>query len=200
MADRRRQDEALSELVAFYAEVDRRVAALTRLHGSRLRCRLGCADCCVDDITVFEVEAAHIRRETPSALAAERPHPPGACAFLDAAGGCRIYAVRPYVCRTQGLPLRWLEEGEAGQTVERRDICPLNEDGPPLLSLSQQACWTLGPFEGRLRRIQERLADGRLDRVFLREIFWAGRHRSPDGTPDAPARGGPSSTDPGQKA
>jgi hypothetical protein len=200
MVDRWRKDEALSELVAFYAEIDRRVAALTERHGSRLHCRLGCADCCVDGITVFEVEAAHIWREMAPALARERPHPPGACAFLDATGGCRIYAVRPYVCRTQGLPLRWLEAGELGQTVERRDICPLNEEGPPLLSLPQEACWTLGPSEGRLRRIQERLAGGRLGRVFLRDVFLAGRARSPDGTPDAPARGGPSSTDPGQKA
>ena len=34
--------------------------------------------------------------------------PEGACAFLDGEGGCRVYPDRPYVCRTQGLPLRWI--------------------------------------------------------------------------------------------
>jgi hypothetical protein len=95
------------------------------------------------------------------------PHAPGACAFLDAEGCCRVYDERPYVCRTQGLPLRWIEEDNGGSPVEARDICPLNDErGPPLEELAADAMWSIGPFEARLR---ERSPDGA--RVSLRELF-----------------------------
>ena len=100
------------------------------------------------------------------------PHPPGACAFLDAAGGCRIYADRPYVCRTQGLPLRWLEEREDGEWVEYRDICPLNEQGPPVEELELEDCWSIGIYEPRLLDLQEALqGPGPPRRVALRDLF-----------------------------
>ena len=84
-----------------------------------------------DQITVFEVEAEVIRRHHADLLAEGEPHAEGACAFLDGEGACRIYEHRPYVCRTQGLPLRWLEELD-GETVELRDICPLNDEDDPI--------------------------------------------------------------------
>jgi hypothetical protein len=132
---------------------------------------LGCTDCCQDGITVFEVEAARIRAEAREVLL-QQPGPAGACAFLSADGACRIYDQRPYVCRTQGLPLRWLDEGPGGETVEYRDICPLNEDegAPDLASLAAEACWSIGPFEVRLAQLQaETGAAGR--RVPLRGLF-----------------------------
>lgn len=137
-------------------EIDGESRRLHVLHAARLECRRGCSSCCVDGLTVFDVEAEPIRRHHAALLATGVPHAAGACAFLDGEGGCRIYADRPYVCRTQGLPLRWLEEGEGGegQIVERRDICPLNDVGEPLEDLAETDCWTLGPFEERLARLQ----------------------------------------------
>jgi Fe-S-cluster containining protein len=119
------------------------------------------------------VEAERIRANHPELLRAGQPHPPGACAFLGDAGECRIYADRPYVCRTQGLPLRWLEEAAHGPEtgVERRDICPLNAEGEPIETLAAADCWTLGPTEARLRRIQEGADGGALRRVALRSLF-----------------------------
>ncbi len=95
--------------------------------------------------------------------------------MLDADGACRIYEVRPYVCRTQGLPLRWVEAA-----VERRDICPLNEPGEPIEELPEDACWELGPIEERLAATE--LEEGRAagdsgapeatrPRVRLRDLF-----------------------------
>jgi hypothetical protein len=124
----------------------------------------------VDEITVFAVEAQRIRTRAPQVLR-EAPHPPGACAFLDAAGACRIYEHRPYVCRTQGLPLRWIDFDAPAGPVEHRDICPLNEAGPPLESLPEDACWELGPWEARLATLQAGRAGGALPRVRLRELF-----------------------------
>lgn len=158
-------------LEALHAEVDAAAARLEARHRARLRCGRGCHACCVDGITVFEVEAERIRRRHAALLTQGTPHPPGACAFLGDAGECRVYADRPYVCRTQGLPLRWLEEAEDAEIVERRDICPLNEAGEPLEALSEDACFTLGPVEDRLRRLQEAGDGGAGRRIALRALF-----------------------------
>lgn len=150
-----------------HAEIDDRVARLTERHRSRLQCRKGCAECCVDGLTVFEVEAERIRRDAGKLLASGTPHPAGACAFLDADGACRIYEARPYVCRTQGLPLRWRRE----PGPEYRDICPLNAAGPPVETLPAADCWTLGEFEGRLATLQVRAGGAPPRRVALRDLF-----------------------------
>jgi len=164
-------DGALEALATFHARVDRRADALAADHAERLHCGRGCAACCVDDITVFEVEAERIRRAHDALLRSEAPHPPGACAFLDARGSCRIYADRPYVCRTQGLPLRWHEEGSGEQVVEYRDICPLNLEGKPLEALPEEECWLLGPNEAELARIAERMCGEPQRRIPLRALF-----------------------------
>src|SRR5512145_343033 len=163
--------DALAAVRALHEDVDRASATLARRHGARLHCGRGCHACCVDGITVFEVEAERIRLAHPELLRTGTPHPAGACAFLGDAGECRVYAERPYVCRTQGLPLRWVEEDERGERVEKRDICPLNAEGEPLEALPEPACWTLGPFEDRLRRIQEASDGGVGRRVALRTLF-----------------------------
>ncbi|HEX8170454.1 MAG TPA: YkgJ family cysteine cluster protein [Thermoanaerobaculia bacterium] len=148
-----------------HAEVDDAAAALAAEHAARLACKRGCSACCIDGITVFEVEAERIRRNHADLLATAAPHPPGACAFLGSEGECRIYASRPYVCRTQGLPLRWLDE-EA--ETEYRDICTLNEVA--LEELEAESCWTIGEYESRLAELQVRTY-GRMDRVALRDLF-----------------------------
>lgn len=156
-----------------HALVDEAAAPVARANAGRLRCRAGCSDCCIDGLTVFTIEAAVIRRHHGALLATAEAHPPGACAFLDGEGRCRIYANRPYVCRTQGLPLRWLEEDEIDEAiVESRDICPKNvEGGPPLEALEADACWTLGPFEQRLAQRQHESDGERGERVALRSLF-----------------------------
>jgi Fe-S-cluster containining protein len=156
---------------SLHRDVDARVRTLAVLHGPRLRCGRGCSGCCVDGLTVFEVEADAIRRHHAELLERGAPHPEGACAFLDGEGACRIYENRPYVCRTQGLPLRWLDEIEAGEVAEFRDICPLNEEGEPVDELPAEACWSIGPVEERLARIQSEADGGVMRRMALRELF-----------------------------
>jgi hypothetical protein len=163
---------ALAGLARLHREIDERCASLQSRHASRLRCERGCSRCCVDDLTVFEVEAERIRRAHPGLLREGRPHDSGSCAFLDGDGACRVYAARPYVCRTQGLPLRWLEQAEDGSGVELRDICPLNEDrAVPLELLDVEDCWTIGPVEQELARLQGIFGAGRMTRVALRSLF-----------------------------
>src|SRR5689334_5996084 len=125
-------EETIDWVERLHAAVDELASPITAAHQGRLHCRAGCHDCCSDGLTVFAIEAAVIERHHEGLLAEGVPHADGACAFLDAEGRCRIYRQRPYVCRTQGLPLRWLDLGEHDHGRELRDICPLNvEGGPP---------------------------------------------------------------------
>ena len=151
----------------FHAAVDEVAAPVERVNHARLKCAAGCNDCCTDGLTVFAIEAELIAAHYPALLANEAAHPEGACAFLDGEGRCRVYEHRPYVCRTQGLPLRWIDEDEeSGELYEGRDICPKNIAGTPLEELAADECWSIGPFEEKLAAAQ---GDG--ERVALRSLF-----------------------------
>ncbi len=152
--------ERLQKLEALHRAVDTMVGALSNRHAERLQCKRGCFACCTDGLTVFDVEAERIREGIGEALRGARPSVEG-CAFLDEHGGCRIYVYRPYVCKTQGLPLRWFDD--SGE--EHRDICPLNITGESLDLLDPADCWTIGRAEDILRD----LSSG--DRVPLRDLF-----------------------------
>jgi uncharacterized protein len=163
---------ATIDLVArLHGAVDDLAGNVARRNEGRLACRRGCASCCADDLTVFEAEAQLIAERYPDLVEEGSPHPPGGCAFLSADGGCRIYENRPYVCRTQGLPLRWLEE-DGDLAYEARDICEKNLPGEPLEALPVEACWTLGPVEARLAAAQRSIDGGEGRRVALRSLFW----------------------------
>ena len=167
-------ETTLDAVDRLHRDVDGRAARLAEKNAARMHCGLGCTDCCVDDLTVFEVEAEVIRTRHAELLRSGTPRAEGACAFLDDDGGCRIYADRPYVCRTQGLPLRWFTEDDRLQPVELRDICPLNDqDGewPPLEGMPANAFWTIGPYESQLRRLQASRGDHGDGRVRLRDLF-----------------------------
>jgi Fe-S-cluster containining protein len=161
----------LTRLKQLYREIDLIAGRLAQIHGERLHCRPGCVSCCLDALTVFEIEARNIRQNQPDLLENKPPHSAGACAFLDEKDYCRIYVDRPYVCRTQGLPLRWVEELADGRAVEMRDICSLNESGIPVEELDREACWTIGPFEEKLAALQFQIDKGKLNRIALRDLF-----------------------------
>jgi Fe-S-cluster containining protein len=158
------------QLKELYSRIDAETARLGEIHGARLNCRRGCAGCCVDEITVFEVEAENISANHADLLAAGEPHETGKCAFLNDQGSCRIYESRPYVCRTQGLPLRWLEEIDE-EIYELRDICPLNDVSEPIEELDENLCWTIGEAEENLAAIQFQKDGGEMRRVGLRDLF-----------------------------
>lgn len=158
--------ELIDAVDGLHRAIDDNARALADKHKDRLQCRRGCSGCCSDGLTVFEVEAALIVRKHRALLDSGEPHAEGRCAFLDGDGGCRIYEERPYVCRTQGLPLRWIEGGQ-----ELRDICTLNVVGDPIESLPANECWPIGPVEARLSAMQAMADGGALRRVELRKLF-----------------------------
>lgn len=168
--DERLRERGVTRVTSLHADLDAGVQTLVALHADRLQCRRGCAACCVDDLSVYQVEAERIRANCAEVLASA-PHPPGSCAFLDDCGACRIYRDRPYVCRTQGLPLRWFGEDPNGATVELRDICTLNDSDEPIEELPESSCWLIGPTEERLGALQFELDGGVNERIALRDLF-----------------------------
>ena len=96
--------------------------------GAHLACRAGCDGCC-RHITLFPVEAAALAaalndlpQEEADRIRARacNASPEGSCPLLEN-GLCLLYAARPIICRTHGLPLLTIQGGE--RTV---DFCPLN--------------------------------------------------------------------------
>ncbi len=108
--------------------VDRFMAACLDGHRAVMACREGCAACCAADLTVFPVEAAPLAAAAaalPPALRAAvrgRAAAGAHCAFL-VDGRCAVYAARPIICRTQGLPLRLDDDSVTA--------CPRNFRGAP---------------------------------------------------------------------
>lgn len=156
--------ETMDNIRRLHHAVDRGVDEVSQSYNDRLQCRSGCHGCCLDGITVFQIEADLIREQASTDLRGASPSPAG-CAFLSSDGRCRIYHARPYVCRTQGLPLRWHTDLDE----ELRDICALNDE-VDIMALSPDDCWTLGPIEYQLQRIQ-RAKYQALQRIGLRELF-----------------------------
>ena len=111
-----------------------------------MNCHKGCSHCCVGGLSIFAWEAELIiswfhglaqqerqqwlknfdkAQEPFTDVTGQSTEP---CSFLSA-GACTIYSARPIICRTQGMGLKWHEEGSL-----HRDVCPLNftdENQPP---------------------------------------------------------------------
>jgi hypothetical protein len=131
-----RYRELVAKVDAFFARVAGR-------HGQAMQCRAGCAACCLPGLSVTDVEADAIREGLGAMPEVERAriraralqkkdHGEGAaCPALDEEGRCSIYAVRPLVCRSHGLPIRL--PGPRG--LPMIDACPKNftEGGPGAL-------------------------------------------------------------------
>jgi Fe-S-cluster containining protein len=129
--------DAYQELLA---QVETLTARLTARYAQHLVCRAGCSGCCQHHLSVFAVEAAAIRqafdalpvdmreRIERQARAVNERQARGeavACPLL-VDERCAIYAARPLICRTQGLPL--LLEVESGEATVA--FCPLNFSAP----------------------------------------------------------------------
>jgi uncharacterized protein len=113
------------------ARVDELCRRITAEYGEYLTCGEGCDGCC-RHVSLFPVEAvalaaalgglpaeqaARIRELARAASTAD------ACPLLED-GRCLLYAARPIICRTHGMPLLVSQEGE-----KRIDFCPKNFRG-----------------------------------------------------------------------
>jgi len=121
---------------ALVAEVDRLSERLCRRYQRHLTCHPGCSSCCNHHLSVFPVEAAAISqalcglagekrtlllRQADMVRERESRGDAPACPLL-VEDRCAVYAARPIICRTHGLPL--MIESEIGELEV--DFCPLN--------------------------------------------------------------------------
>lgn len=140
-----------ARLTALYDRVGAFFARVAARYGDgQVTCHDGCDSCCQAGLTVTGLEAAliqaHLRGlpEHERVAVARSSGRPGCaaldsrragCAALDAEGRCRIYAVRPLVCRAHGLPLRFAGEAR-GRSLPMIDACPKNFIGTDLEALA----------------------------------------------------------------
>jgi uncharacterized protein len=85
-------------------------------HAEEVRCDRGCYDCCDVRLSITGVEAAAVRAawltlsdDERAAVRATWRDDATACAALDRQGRCSIYAGRPLVCRSHGVPVRFTD-------------------------------------------------------------------------------------------
>ena len=132
--------EPREHLVQLRARVDAHFDAALARSPASFACSLGCERCCHQRISVFEVEAAPIRaalveleREDPelrARLRAQgRDEQDPRCALL-VDGRCSVYAHRPLICRSHGLPIA-VPDPERPAGPLRVDHCPLNFTSSP---------------------------------------------------------------------
>jgi len=157
-------------LKQFYSALDSHIHSIEEQNKARINCKKGCFSCCKDDLEVFGIEAEFIRKNQSQFLENHTAAPTGACAFLDEEGGCRIYDSRPFVCRTHGVPISYLQEDEMGE-FEMLDICPLNEKGEPLEELAEEKIFQNNAWEEKLAMLQLMADKGKMERILLRELF-----------------------------
>lgn len=107
---------SVEEIYPKYEEIvsmaDKVVERLEKLHNQHMECRLGCSFCCMD-YSIFPVEFYAILSKVKETEIRFNPSvSPDECVFL-VNNSCMIYASRPVICRTHGLPLLYTnEEGE----------------------------------------------------------------------------------------
>lgn len=168
---------ALEQYRELRREVNRQVGALETLHCTHLACKPGCHQCCVN-LTVFPVEfyaiLEDLRRLDPGELKLDDQ---ASCAFLKQ-GLCSIYAVRPMICRTHGLPVAFLNM-DAQEPEMSVSFCPLNfvDADEESLSFGPESTLDIDDlnmklYEANLQFLQEHpeLGLGPSDRIDLREL------------------------------
>ncbi|MBL0224874.1 MAG: YkgJ family cysteine cluster protein [Geobacteraceae bacterium] len=121
-------DNRLDNYFQMVARVDALCRGIQDVLSGQITCSEGCSSCCTA-ITLFPVEAAalHAALEAlPEAQqAAIRRHVAGhadgeRCPLLDD-HRCLLYAARPIICRTHGLPILYTDGNQ-----RKVDCCPLN--------------------------------------------------------------------------
>ena len=139
--------EGISKYLELVADLEKEVGRVSELYRNSLKCCPGCSECCCA-FSVFPIEAEIIRLALQGILENENAAVNGSGRSLnrvtiaestDELGGkddsscfllkdqrCSIYEHRPLICRTQGLPIGYVDH-EKG--VIEVSACELNFSG-----------------------------------------------------------------------
>lgn len=128
---------ALENYQTLLQKTDQKSEEIVGRYPDKINCGKGCHTCCIQGLTVNPLERESIRQHLarrPELLQAseanvrDNPHAGQRCSFLDRAGSCMIYEVRPIVCRSHGMPLKLAAPATVQKTNTEGglDVCPLN--------------------------------------------------------------------------
>ncbi len=103
------------------ADIDSLIGSLiSERFKKKLKCRPGCIECCIN-FSVLPLEAAFIietiKNSTPTQTDVDTKCP------LLLGDHCSIYDIRPIICRTQGLPIAYIDEASGSIEVS---ACQIN--------------------------------------------------------------------------
>jgi uncharacterized protein len=133
---------------------DKQFDTVTQRHPNAFACTQGCHACCEPALTVLKVEATRIAKfilENPSLqntlehIQQSNPHNGTRCEMLNAEGGCSIYPVRPFICRSHGAPI-----AIAREEYYQIDVCPLNFTDNPIEELGPEDFFILDDWNEQL--------------------------------------------------
>jgi len=132
-------------------EVDAIAAKLEAVHREQMQCKKGCVHCCVN-LTVWPVEFFAILEDLKAAGIKPGFDPAAGCGFLKN-GLCQIYAFRPIICRTHGLPLVYLDD-EQDEPVYGVTFCEKNFQDADDLAFGPDNTLFMDEINQRLARLQ----------------------------------------------
>lgn len=115
-----------------------------------MQCKPGCTACCISGLTVTLVEAAAIQDaldalpdDLRAHLARAAGHKSPACPALLDDGKCAIYAARPLVCRSHGVPIKLKGRLPVIQSCELNFTSGGPENAPGEFVLDQETLSTV---------------------------------------------------------
>ncbi len=128
-----RLKEPLQAYHRLQRRMDRFFRQVKRRERNNLACRVGCSDCCQRDLALFPVEVdllvaaaqelpENVRRGVLQRARRALHDSEAPCPLLDQRGKCLVYANRPMICRSHGLPLLITFPGKEPSL----SVCPLN--------------------------------------------------------------------------
>lgn len=99
-------EKIFTKYKSYLDEVDAKSNVLFNTHKHNVKCTMGCSSCCMA-FNLFPIEYYYIKsqlREVTDNVGYICKEDEKNCLFLKN-NTCTIYKIRPYICRTHGLPL-----------------------------------------------------------------------------------------------
>lgn len=166
---------AKSKYLELRDQVDELAVSLENKHQKHMMCRAGCDLCCMD-YSIFPVEFFSIAEALENEefrLRGETLKNDGSCVLLKD-HKCSIYAQRPIICRTHGLPLLFAnDEGEWELSA-----CELNFNDFDLEDFTDENTFPQDKYNSRLFMINKEFVKnfqngkyGEFDLIPIRDLL-----------------------------
>lgn len=151
-----------SQHAALLAEIEDVFERIAARHRARIECRAGCSDCCRCRLSVAHVEAEYFAKglaALPPSLRERlrrqaRDPDREMCPALGDDGNCQVYAWRPVICRSHGIPLRYPARVPLAEK-KVIDVCDKNFVGVALHTLPEHDSLDQVALMARLAKLND---------------------------------------------